>query len=134
MQQDRLRAMRLPDAARPIDHEAARAALRDIAGVRSSVWIDRQNPLVTVGGRRYRRMATIDRICLALQPLGDTLAVVVNLQDVTAATSEGAETLSRNCQLAEGERAMFQPVRRVDALDPALRKTFQAQQGGVQGC
>jgi hypothetical protein len=90
--------MHLPDPSRPINHEAARTAVRPLQGVQSSVWIDRSNLLVMVGGGRYRSMATIDRICLALEPLGDTLGVVVNPQDVTATTSEGADTLSRNCQ------------------------------------
>lgn len=128
MQQDMLQSMRIPDAARPIDPEAARAAVRPLPGVRSSVWIDHGNLLVLVAGSRYRRMDTIDRVCLALEPLGDTLAVVVNLQDVTATTSAGADTLSRNCQLAEGERAMLQPKRQVDALDPEVRRVFRAQQ------
>jgi hypothetical protein len=128
MQKDMLRAMRVPDASHPIDHEAARAAVRALPGVRSSIWIDRTNLLLMVAGSRYRSMETIDRVCLALEPLGDTLAVVVNLQDVTATTFEGADTLSRNCQLAEGERALLQPKRQVDVLDPELRRAFRAQQ------
>src|SRR5690348_17177764 len=128
MQKDTLRSMRLPDASRLIDHEAARAAVRPLPGVRSSIWIDRNNLLVMVAGSRYRSMGTIDRVCLALEPLGDTLAVVVNLQDVTATTFEGADTLSRNCQLAEGERALLQPKRQVDVLDPELRRVLRVQQ------
>jgi hypothetical protein len=96
--------------------------------VQSSVWIDRSNMLVMVGGGQYRRMDTIDRICRALEPLGDTLSVVVHVQDVTATTSEGADTLSRNCQLREGERAMFQQKRQVVVLDPEVRRVFRAQQ------
>ncbi|MGN2251837.1 hypothetical protein ACFWZ4_00480 [Frateuria sp. GZRe12] len=128
MQKDMLRSMRVPDPAQPIDHEAARAAVHPLPGVRSSIWVDRTNLLVMVGGSRYRSMETIDRVCLALEPLGDTLAVVVNLQDATATTFEGADTLSRNCQLAEGERALLQPKRQVDVLDPKLRRVFQTQQ------
>lgn len=128
MQHDMLRSMRVPDASRPVDHEAARAAIRDLEGVRSSAWVDRTNLLVLVGGGRYRSMATIDRICLALEPLGDTLAVVVNLQDVTATTPEGADTLSRNCQLPEGQQAFMQTKRRMDVVDPELRRVFRAQQ------
>jgi len=128
MQKDMLRAMRVPDPSHPIDHEAARAAVRPLPGVRSSIWVDRNNLLVMVGGSRYRSMETIDRVCLALEPLGDTLAVVVNLQDVTATTFEGADTLSRNCQLAEGERALLQPKRQVGVVDPELRRVFRAQQ------
>jgi hypothetical protein len=94
-----MRDMPLADASRPIDRQATRAALRPLKGVQSSVWIDRSNMLVLVGGAQDRSMDTIDRIGDALAPLGDTLAVVVNLQDVLATTSEAADTLSRNCQL-----------------------------------
>lgn len=128
MQHDMLRSMRVPDASRPVDHEAARAAIRDLEGVRSSAWVDRNNLLVLIGGSRYRSMVTIDRICVALEPLGDTLAVVVNLQDVTATTPEGADTLSRNCQLPEGEQAFMQNKRRMDVVDPELRRVFRSQQ------
>ena len=121
MHKDMMRSMHLPDPSRPINHEAARTAVRPLQGVQSSVWIDRSNLLVMVSGSQYRGMATIDRICLALEPLGDTLGVVVNLQDVTATTSEGADTLSRNCQLRAGERAMLQQKRQVDVLDPEVR-------------
>jgi hypothetical protein len=130
MHKDMMRSMHLPDPSRPIDHEAARTAVRPLQGVQSVVWIDRSNLLVMVGGGQYRSMATVDRVCLALEPLGDTLAVVVNLQDVTATTSEGADTLSRNCQLGAGERAMLQQKRQVDVLDPEVRRVFRAQQGG----
>lgn len=122
------RSIKLPDPARPIDHEAARAAVRPLAGVRSSVWIDQSNLIVMVDGARYRSMGTIDRVCDALAPLGDTLAVVVNVQDVTATTSQGADTLSRNCRLPAGQRALMQPVRKIDVLDPATRRAFEAGQ------
>jgi hypothetical protein len=122
------RAMRLADSPRHIDHEAARAAVRPLQGVQSAVWIDNANLLVLVGGSQYRSMATIDNVCLALEPLGDTLSVVVNVQDLMATTSEGADTLSRNCQLEAGERAMFQQKRQVDVLDPEVRRVFRVQQ------
>ena len=128
MHKDMMRSMHLPDPSRPINHEAARTAVRPLQGVQSSVWIDRSNLLVMVGGSQYRSMTTIDHICLALEPLGDTLDVVVNLQDVTATTSEGADTLSRNCQLRAGERATLQQKRQVDVLDPEVRRVFRAQQ------
>lgn len=130
MHKNMMRSMHLPDPTRPINHEAARTAVRPLQGVQSAVWIDRSNLLVMVGGGQYRSMTTIDRICLALEPLGDTLGVVVNLQDVTATTSEGADTLSRNCQLRAGERAMLQQKRQVDVLDPEVRRVFRAQRGG----
>lgn len=129
MAKDMLHDGRIPDPARPIDHEAARAVVRPLQGVRSVVWMDHNNLLVIVGGAAYRNMAMVDRVCDALDPLGDTLAVVVNVQDVTATTSEGADAVSRNCQLAEGQRAILQPKRQIEALDPATRKIFRSQQG-----
>jgi len=128
MTKDILHDARIPDPARPIDHEAARAAVRPLAGVRSVVWMDHNNLLVMVGGAAYRNMAMVERVCDVLDPLGDTLAVVVNVQDVTATTSEGADAVSRNCQLPEGQRAFLQPKRQIEALDPAIRKAFKAQQ------
>ncbi|KRE87202.1 hypothetical protein ASG75_03405 [Rhodanobacter sp. Soil772] len=128
MHKNMMRDMRLVDPSRRIDHEAARAAVRPLQGVQSAVWIDNANLLVMVGGGQYRSMAMIDNVCLALEPLGDTLSVVVNVQDVMAATSEDADTLSRNCQLGAGERAMFQQKRQVDVLDPEVRRVFRVQQ------
>lgn len=125
---DMTRAMRIPDPARPIDHEAARAAVRPISGVRTSLWLDRTNFVVMVGGQQQRSMAMIDHVCLALEPLGDTLAVVVNVQDVTAKNADGATTLSRNCQLQEGERALLQGKREVDVVPKELRGQFKAMQ------
>jgi hypothetical protein len=129
MHKNLMRDMRLADSSRRINHEAARAAVRPLQGVQSAAWIDNANLLVLVGGSQYRSMATIDNVCLALEPLGDTLSVVVNVQDVMATTSEGADTLSRNCQLGAGERAMFQQKRQVDVLDPEVRRVFRAEQG-----
>jgi len=127
MHKDTMRSMHLADSSRRIDHEAARAAVRPLPGVQSAVWIDNANLLVMVGGSQYRSMATIDNVCLVLEPLGDTLSVVVNVQDVMATTSEGADTLSRNCQLGAGERAMFQQKRQVDVLKPEARGVLRAQ-------
>lgn len=118
---DITRSARMPDPHRPIDHEAARAAVRPIDGVRTSLWLDRENFVVMVGGQPHRSMEMIDRVCVALEPLGDTLAVVVNVQDVTAKNGDEAETLSRNCQLAEGERAFLQKKREADVMAPGVR-------------
>lgn len=123
-----LRSARVSDPYRPIDREAARSAVRPLPGVRSSVWLDHENFIVMVGGANYRNMKTIDQVCLALEPLGDTLAVVVNVQDVTATTPDGATTLSRNCQLPEGQRAFMQKKREVDVVSKELRETFKGQQ------
>jgi hypothetical protein len=105
---DITRSARIPDVSRPIDHEAARAAVRGLPGVRTALWLDSANFVVMVDGQQHRTMQLIDRVCGALEPLGDTLGVVVNLQDVAAKHADGATTLSRNCQLAEGQRAFLQ--------------------------
>lgn len=128
MADDMRRTMRVPDPARPINHESARAAVNALQGARAVAWLDNSNMLVMVGGKEYRNMGMIDRICTALEPLGDTLAVVINLQDATAKNSDDAATLSRNCQLPEGQHAFAQPKRQIDVVDPETRKAFRAQQ------
>jgi restriction endonuclease len=122
------KAMRLPDIRHPVDHEAARAVLGKLPGVGTTTWMDNQNLLVLVSGQDLRTNRMIDDVCAALDPLGDTMGVVVNVQDVMAKTSEGADVLSRNCKLRGDERAMFQAKRKVDVLDPGLRATMKAQQ------
>ena len=121
MNDDMRRAMKLADPARPINAEAARGIARAMPGVRSANWIDRHNLLVRVAGAPLRSQQTIDALCLALEPLGDTLAVVVHLQDTAPADHDGMDTLSRNCQLAPGDTSTFVHARTVDALDPAVR-------------
>jgi hypothetical protein len=95
-------------------------------GVRSANWIDRHNLLVRVDGAHLRSQQTIDELCVRLEPLGDTLAVVVQLQDAAPANRDGMDTLGRNCQLAPGDHALFQRARTVDALDPAIRAQQRA--------
>ena len=126
MADDLRRAMKLADASRPIDREAARAAARAIPSVRSVAWLDRSNLLVRVAGAHRRTHQVIDEICYQLEPLGDTLAVVVHLQNADARTRDETDTLSRNCQLAPGDRALLQADRQVDVLDPALRAQARA--------
>jgi len=126
---DMRRSARLPDVHRPINRESARAAVSPLPGVRSVVWMDRENLIVMVDGQRHRSMAMIDEVCIALEPLGDTLAVVVNLQDATATNGDDAMTLSRNCQLPEGQRAAFQRKRQVDVVDRETREAFKGMQG-----
>jgi hypothetical protein len=128
MAHDLARSARIRDVHRPVDHEAARVAVRPLPGVRSSVWIDADNLLVMVDGQKFRHMDMIDQVCLALEPLGDTLGVVVNLQDVAARNGDEAETLSRNCQLPEGQRAFMQTKRQVDAISPEVREQFKKMQ------
>lgn len=128
MSKDMLRSMKMPDPSRRIDRERAREAARTVANVRSAVWLDASNLLVMVGSHDARSEATIDAVCLALEPLGDTLAVVVNVQNAAARNGEEAETLSRNCQLEQGDRAFLQPKRQVDVLSPELRSEVRDQQ------
>ena len=97
--------------------------------MRSAVWLDAANLIVMVDGQRHRSMDIIDQVCLALEPLGDTLAVVVNVQDATAKNGDEATTLSRNCQLPEGERAFMQAKRQVDVVAPEVRERFKRMQG-----
>ncbi|PZQ12878.1 MAG: hypothetical protein DI564_12600 [Rhodanobacter denitrificans] len=125
---DVMRSARVPDARRPIDRESARAAARGVEGVRSAVWLDRTHLAVMVDGAAHRNEKTIDRVCLALEPLGDTLAVVVHVQDVTARNADGAATLSRNCQLTAGQRAAFERAREVDVVPESTRTQFKAMQ------
>lgn len=122
------RSMKLADASRPIDHEQARAAIRGVDGVRSVAWVDRSNLLVIVGANEHRSQRTIDEICMALEPLGDTLAVVVNLQSGAATNGDELEALSRNCQLAPGDRALLQRDRKIDVIDPRIREQHKAAQ------
>lgn len=129
MARDFARSARIRDVHRPIDREAARAAVRPLPGVRSAVWLDADNLVVMVDGQRHRSMDMIDQVCVALEPLGDTLAVVVNVQDATAKNGDEAMTLSRNCQLPEGERAFMQAKRQVDVVAPEVRERLKKMQG-----
>ena len=126
MQEDYRRALKLPDASRRIKPEAARAVARAVDGVTSANWIDRENLLVMVDGAQHRTHRTIDRICLSMEPLGDTLAVVVNLQNRVARNGDELEILSRNCQLAHGDRAFLQRNRQVDVVPPEIRAQHEA--------
>ena len=132
MSEDMRRAIRLADPARPINSEAARDIARAMPGVRSANWIDRFNLLVRVEGAHLRSPQTIDELCYRLEPLGDTLAVVVHVQDAAPVKRDGMDTLSRNCQLAEGDQAFMQRPRTVDVLDPVVRGQHRAYGERVQ--
>jgi hypothetical protein len=132
LQEAMRRSAQLPDPARPIDPEAARAAARTVPGVRSVVWVDGENLLALVDSNARRSHQTIDEICYQLQPLGDTLAVVVNLQSSAARNGDELEILSRNCQLVPGDRAAMQAQRQIDVLDPALRAEHRASKERTQ--
>ncbi len=115
------RSMKIPDSARRIPREPARAAARAVSGVKTVVWLDTQNLLVRVNGPEYRNNTIIDQVCRQLEPLGDTLGTVINLQDASATSGDGMATLSRDCQLQPGDRAFLQQPRQVDIIDPTLR-------------
>lgn len=99
---------------------------------RAAKWNHRHNLLVRVDGAHLRSHATIDALCLELEPLADTLAVVVHVQDAAPSDRDGRDTLSRNCQLAPGDHSMFQRAREVDVLDPGVRAQHRASTGHVQ--
>ena len=129
---DMRRAMKLPDPSRRINPEAARAAAGRVPGVRSVGWVDRDNLLVRVESADFRSQRMIDRICLELEPLGDTLAVVVNLQNAGARSGPEAQTLSRNCQLAPGDRSWGQRPRQMDVIHEDIRAQHRAAQEASQ--
>ena len=126
LNEDVRKSIKLADPSRRVDREAARSAARTVEGVRSVAWIDHENLLAIVTRNEQRTQATIDAICMQLEPMGDTLGVVVNLQSGAALTGDELEILSRNCQLAPGDRAFLQRARVVDAIDPAIRAQHRA--------
>lgn len=132
LNEDVRKSIKLADPSRHVDREAARSAARNVEGVRSVVWIDQENLLAIVTRNDQRSQATIDAICMQLEPLGDTLGVVVNLQSGAARTGDELEILSRNCQLAPGDRALMQRKRVVDAVDPATRAQHRANDEWAQ--
>lgn len=126
--EDYRQSIKLADPARRVDRESARTAARAVDGVRSVVWIDHENLLALVVRNAQRSQQTIDAICLQLEPLGDTLGVVVNLQSGAARSGDELEILSRNCQLAPGDRAFLQANRKVDVIAPEIRRQHRANQ------
>src|SRR5690606_8351188 len=127
-----LRSMRVPDATRRIDREAARTAVRGVAGVRSAGWIDHESLLVRVDSNELRSQRTIDRVCMELEPLGDTLAVVIHVQNAAARSGEEMRTLSRNCQLQPGERAFLLRQRQMDVIPEDVRRQHRAAQRAMR--
>lgn len=125
------RSMKLADPTRRVDRESARSAAKRVDGVRSVVWLDHENLFAIVASNELRSYRTIDGICLELEPLGDTLGVVVNLQSGVARTGDELEILSRNCQLAPGKRALLQRERQVDVIAPEVRAEHGRNQATV---
>lgn len=124
--EDFRKSIKLADPSRSVDRESARQAARRIEGVRSVAWIDRDNLFVIVSSNAARSYATIDAICLELESLGDTLGVVVDLQSGAATNGDDLEILSRNCQLAPGDRAFMQANRRIDVVPAEIRAQHRA--------
>ncbi|MBP7981744.1 MAG: hypothetical protein KAY90_01995 [Arenimonas sp.] len=126
MANDFRKSIKLADPAQAVDREAARNVAKTVDGVRSVVWFDRENLFAIVERNEQKSYETIDAICMKLEPLGDTLGVVVNLQSGAATTGDELEILSRNCQLAPGDRAMLQKNRQIDVISPEIRKQHKA--------
>lgn len=120
------RSIKLADPARAVDREKAREVAKTVPGVRSVVWFDRENLFAIVEQNEQKSYKTIDAVCLKLEPLGDTLGVVVNLQSGAARNGDELEILSRNCQLEPGDRAFMQKERQIDVIDPEIRKQHKA--------
>lgn len=117
--------MKIADASRPIDRESARAARTVPAFAPSpgstATTCSCASPAPTAAPTRpSTRSAT------SSNRWGDTLAVVVHLQNAEARTRFEADTLNRNCQLAPGDRAFLQTPHTLDVLDPALRAQARA--------
>jgi hypothetical protein len=122
------RTARIPGVFQPIDHEAARVALRPIAGVRNTAWVDASNLVVTVEGAGQYNPAMIETICRALEPLGDTVPLVVNLREFGARSMDVAMTLSRNCQLPREQ--LMQAGRQADVVASGPRQPVARQSSG----
>ena len=126
MNEDFRKAIKLADPAQRVDRETARAAAKRVPGVRSVAWVDNTHLLAIVSHNEARTYNTIDAICMELEPLGDTLGVVVNLQSGAAISGSELEILSRNCQLAPGDEAMFQTKRQLNAVPADIRAQHRA--------
>lgn len=122
------RSMKLADPSRRIDPEGARAAVKAMPGVHSVAWLDRENLLVMVEDDASRSERTIDAICVGLEPLGDTLGVIVNLKTRAPQNRQERGTTSRNCQLASGDVALFQKVHPTYDPSPEIVATFEVSQ------
>lgn len=126
LNEDLRKAIKLADPARRVDRESARSAAKRVPGVRSVAWVDNTHLLAIVSHNEARTYDTIDAICMELEPLGDTLGVVVNLQSGAAISGSELEILSRNCQLAPGDHALLQAKRQLDVVSPDIRAQHRA--------
>lgn len=131
-QEELRKSIKLADPTRPVNREWARTAAKRVQGVRSVAWLDHANLLAIVVLNNQRTYQTIDAICRQLEPLGDTLGVVVNLQSGAAVTGDEREILSRNCELVPGDRGLLQANRQVDVIAPKVRAQHQAVQAMLE--
>jgi hypothetical protein len=122
------RAIKLADPARAVNREQAREVARGIEGVRSVAWVDTANLFVIVERNAQKTEATINRICVALAPLGDTLGVVINLQSGEARNAKELQLLVRNCQLAVGDHAFLHDRRDRNVVPDAIWAQHEANQ------
>ena len=132
LNEDFRKSIKLADPARRVDRESARAAAKRVDGVRSVAWVDSTNLLAIVSRNDARSYATIDAICMELEPLGDTLGVVVNLQSGAAISGSELQILSRNCQLAPGENAFLQRKRQIDVVPSEICAQHRANNPDTQ--
>lgn len=128
MGDDYRRAIKLADPARAVNREQAREVARQVDGVRSVAWVDAANLYVIVERNEQKTERTIDRICVALEPLGDTLGVVINLQSGEATTGAELQLLVRNCQLAVDEHAFLHDRRDRNVVSDAVWAQHEANQ------
>jgi hypothetical protein len=73
-----------PTATRRLDREAARAAVRPLGGVQSAFWLDDNDLVVVVARGRAGSGEMIATVCAAIEPLGDTSSIIVDLQEATS--------------------------------------------------
>jgi hypothetical protein len=121
-------AMRLIDPGRTVDREAARVAVQQLSGVRAAGWIDRTRLLVVTAGDGRAAEAMIATVCRRLEPLGDTVGVVVSVQDTAAGPLR--ET-SRGCRPLPGERGDPQPLSETQAYGDGAAEAPPARRGTV---
>ncbi|HEU4664912.1 MAG TPA: restriction endonuclease [Dokdonella sp.] len=81
---------------RGIDADAARAAVRPLAGVRDVFWLDDNELVVVVDRDRAGADDMIGTVCRTLEPLGESASIVVDLQQATARKAS-EPVLSRAC-------------------------------------
>lgn len=93
------RASSTPAMSRSIDRDAARAAVRPLAGVRNVFWLDDDDLVVVVERGQAGAVEMIGTVCSVLAPLGDSAAVIVDLQQATSKKASDP-ILSRTCAAA----------------------------------